>query len=207
MAGNTEFTIGTKASCSDGFCGEVSRIITDPAAQTITHLVITAKHREERGRLVPLDLVDTGSGIRLRCTVAEFDALEPAEEVELEAGGAYGDVISYGDSRSSGLEFAGSGMNVGRGRRIPTVVNDVIPAGETELRHGERVHAVDGDIGQVQGFIVNPDDHQVTHVLLIEGHVWGRKEVAIPLSAVTRMDEGIQVNLTKKQVEQLPAVH
>jgi hypothetical protein len=45
----------------------------------------------------------------------------------------------------------------------------------------------------------------VTHVLLAEGHLWGRKEVAIPASAVTKVENGIWLNLTKKQVEDLPA--
>ena len=48
--------------------------------------------------------------------------------------------------------------------------------------------------------------HQVTHVLLQEGHLWGRKEVAIPISAVTGVDDGIRLNITKKQVEELPPV-
>jgi hypothetical protein len=61
-----EFTIGGQASCSDGFCGEVSRMVLDPAARTVTHLVIEPKHRREPGRLVPVDLVDTtASEIRL----------------------------------------------------------------------------------------------------------------------------------------------
>ena len=33
-----EFTLGARASCSDGFCGVVSRTILDPAARTVTHL-------------------------------------------------------------------------------------------------------------------------------------------------------------------------
>jgi len=45
----------------------------------------------------------------------------------------------------------------------------------------------------------------VTHVLLQEGHLWGRKEVSIPISAVTGVDAGIRLNITKKQVEDLPA--
>jgi hypothetical protein len=57
----------------------------------------------------------------------------------------------------------------------------------------------------VHGFLVDPD-HQVTHVLLQEGHFWGRKEVAIPIGAVTGAEEGIRVNLTKKQIEDLPPV-
>jgi hypothetical protein len=44
----------------------------------------------------------------------------------------------------------------------------------------------------------------VTHVLLQEGHLWGRKEAAIPISAVTRVDDGIRLNITKQQVKDLP---
>jgi hypothetical protein len=39
-----------------------------------------------------------------------------------------------------------------------------------------------------------------------KGHLFGHKEVAIPVSAVTGMDDGIRLNLTKKQVEDLPPV-
>jgi hypothetical protein len=44
----------------------------------------------------------------------------------------------------------------------------------------------------------------VTHVLLQEGHLWGRREVAIPASAVTKVENGIWLSLTKEQVEGLP---
>ena len=46
----------------------------------------------------------------------------------------------------------------------------------------------------------------MTHVLLPEGHLWGRKEVSIPVGAVTKIDDRIELNLTKKQVEGLPPV-
>src|ERR1700722_3166267 len=73
VAEATEFTIGAKASCSDCPCGEVSRLVIDPAAGTVTHLVITPEHHRESGRLVPVDLVDsTGGQIGVRCTLAEF---------------------------------------------------------------------------------------------------------------------------------------
>jgi hypothetical protein len=41
-------------------------------------------------------------------------------------------------------------------------------------------------------------------VLLREGHLWGRKEIAIPVSAVTGVQNGIRLNITKQQVEALP---
>ena len=190
MAEETEFAMGATASCVDGPGGKVSRVIIDPATETVTHLVIEPKHRFGVGRLVPLDLVEITAGdIRLRCTVEEFGALEPAEETEL-----VDDVTG-----SLGL----GGLNTPP--PVPVIIQDVVPLGEADVDRGEPVHALDGEIGRVQGFLVDPDDHRVTHVLLEEGHLWGRKKVSIPVSAVTGVENGIQLSLTKKQVEDLPA--
>lgn len=84
------------------------------------------------------------------------------------------------------------------------MIQDVIPVGETQIKPGDAVYAVGGEIGRVQGCLVDPDDDRVTHVLLQEGHLWGRKEVAIPISAVTGVRAEIRVNLTKEQVGKLP---
>lgn len=209
-----EFEMGVKASCSDGFCGEVRRTILDPATRTVTHLVIEPKHDGAEGRLVPLELVDaTGPEIRLRCTLAEFERLEPSEEIELaegmDYGGGYGQaeaVQGYGNVGGMGVGGSASGMGIGMGlgHRTPVVVSHAVPLGEAEVGRHDRVHAVDGEIGQVEGFVVDPDHHQVTHILLKEGHLWGRKEVAIPVSAVASLDAGIRLNITRKQVEDLP---
>ena len=56
----------------------------------------------------------------------------------------------------------------------------------------------------MQGFRIDPGSHRVTHVLLKEGHLWGRKEVAIPVSAIAGVENGIRLNITKRQVEDLP---
>ena len=54
---------------------------------------------------------------------------------------------------------------------------------------------------------MEPGGHQVTHVLIQEGHLWGRKEVAIPIGAVTKIGTLlIHLSLTKDQVEDLPPV-
>ena len=77
------FRIGADASCTDGACGQVSRIIVNPATREVTHLAVDPRHRQGPGRLVPVDLVDATTGqIRLRCTLAEFQALRPAQEAE-----------------------------------------------------------------------------------------------------------------------------
>jgi len=184
-----EFKLGARARCSDGHCGEVARAILDPGTRTITHLVIEHRHRIGSGRLVPVDLIDTADDeITLRCTLAGFDQLAPAEEVELAEGADY---------------VGGMGTGMDMGPRMQAIVSDNVPLGEAEVARHESVHALDGEIGKVEGFAVDAD-HKVTHVLLQEGHLWGRKEVAIPVSAVTAVDDGIRLNLTKQQVEDLP---
>jgi hypothetical protein len=211
----TEFTMGAAASCADGSCGQVIRTILNPATRTVTHLVIEPSHHPEAGRLVPVELIEARPGeIRLRCSLAEFETLEPAEEIELVEGidygggyGAPGAVMGYGDvggSMGVGASASGMGIGMGLGHHTPTVTRDNVPEGESEVVRHEHVHATDGEIGRLKGFAVDPADHRVTHVLLREGHLWGRKEVAIPVSAVTSLDDGIWLNLTKKQVEELP---
>ncbi len=55
MAGTAQFAIGAEACCSDGACGELTRVIVDPVAEAVTHLV---------------------------CTPAEFGKLDSAEETQ-----------------------------------------------------------------------------------------------------------------------------
>ncbi len=212
MAKETQFAIGAKASCSDGPCGEVRRLVIDPDADTVTHLVIQPGHQREAARLVPLDLVENAAGdIRLRCTRAEFDRLDRAEEDDVvegtDSGGLLGDALVHTDGEAYAPAGPGYLIDVGPQpvhRRV--IVQDVVPHGEIQVRPGDRVHAVDGEIGRVRGFLADSGDDRVTHVLLEEGHLWGRKEVAIPISAVTGVQDGIRLNITKQQVENLPPV-
>ena len=189
-----QFTIGADVSCTDGACGEVARVVVEPAVPAVTHLVVD---RQYQGRLVPLGLVDAATGeIRLRCTVAEFDNLQPADTTVLPQ-------ERFEEPRWDVLGVAS------RARLSPTslppVTYEALPFGEMAVRGGEHVHATDGDIGQVRGLLIDPASHQVTHVLLREGHVFGRKEVAIPVGAVTGLaEDGIRLNLTKQQVQGLP---
>ncbi|MGD0928537.1 MAG: PRC-barrel domain-containing protein [Streptosporangiaceae bacterium] len=209
----TTFTIGSEASCTDGVCGEVSWVVVDPVAQAVTHLVVEPKDRAGLARLVPVDLVEAASpGVRLRCTLADFDQLDPAEETQFIPGSvgyaAYGpqQVVAwpyYGLNPEAGLP---GGVDLGVAGFSPTVTYDRIPLGEAEVRRGDPVEATDGSIGRIQGLVVDPKDHQVTHVLLQEGHLWGRKDVAIPIKAVSRVGDTIRLNISKQEVQDLPPV-
>jgi sporulation protein YlmC with PRC-barrel domain len=156
--------------------------------------------------------VDTTTGqIQLRCTLAEFQTLPPAQETESVRGlDPTGD-----DSATKKMKWVvvGTGSGVGAFARpaepeAPQQVTvDYVPSGEVDIRRSLTVCATDGEIGQVQGLIVEPGGHQVTHVLLRAGHLRGRKEVAIPIGAVTKIGTMlIHLSLTKHQVKDLPPV-
>jgi sporulation protein YlmC with PRC-barrel domain len=221
MSEPTEFTIGSEVSCSDGACGELRRVVIDPVARALTHLVVEPKHGSAKGHLVPVGLVVSASeGITLTCTTSEFDKLDEAEETEFIPGGdrqfGYGQhqMLSWpyygmggGLVAAGGLGGAAFASTTGNRRpRGYVVTNDVVPGGEVLVRRGEPVHATDGTIGKVKGLVIHPGDHCVTHVLLDEGHLWGQKRVAIPISAVKDVEDGVRLNLTKDEVRDLPPV-
>lgn len=204
MADASEFVLGAAVRYSDGAdCGEVERVIVDPAARTVTHLVVRVKHRHILDRLVPVGLVEAaegGSGVRLGCSVDDFRNLDPAEEkhrlTETSSFGYY--AVHSGFAGPSVFPVLGP----------PEVVTDeTVPFGEVDVHRGERVRASDGEIGHVEGLVIDSGDRRVTHVLLEVRHaLLGHKHVTIPIDAVARVAAGVEVNLTQQQVHDLPSV-
>jgi hypothetical protein len=224
MSLQTEFVIGASVTCSDRECGTLRRVVIDPIARALTHLVVERDNTGTSGRLVPIDLVDSSTQqlVTLHCTWKEFDELGPAEETDFLPGaqGTWG----YGQEQmlsfpyighgfgTMGLGGLGSGMlsmgidQPGMTTEPQSIVRDRVPLGEVEVRRNDEVNAKDGPIGRVHGLIVDPADRHVTHVLLQEGHLWGKKDVAIPVSSIERKDGTINVDLTKDQIRDLPGI-
>jgi sporulation protein YlmC with PRC-barrel domain len=197
--------IGSDAVCSDGYRGEVLAAVIDPAAHTVTHIVVEPKGRQGLARLVPLDRVDASSDqIRLGCTEEEFKELEAAEETLAEFVPGYPGPVQLLPAgwRDAGGPTADGGAIL----RIPEKETiDIVPSGEVEEHRGDHVHASDGDVGQVRALRIDPGSRQVTHVLVREGRLWDRKDVAIPFEAVAGFDDGIRLSITRQQVRDLPS--
>ena len=208
----TPFVIGADARCVDGVCGKVVRVVVDPVARAVTHLVVQPGHWAGLGRLVPLDLVAaaTPNEVRLRCTRAEFDELGFAEDAHFAPGTSLDQYPGYSAEQMLMLPYYSRVV----GDDMPQTQEDEpagsygsLPPDEVGVRRNKRVYATDGEIGRVEGLVIDPGNRHVSHVLLQEGHVFGRKEVAIPIGAVTGTVDDVQLNITKQQVETLPAVN
>ena len=220
MARNMPLRIGADASCSDGACGQLSRIIVNPDAREVTHLVVEQQPRNGTGRLVPVDLVEATAGqLRIRCSRAEFQALPPAQETEVvpdldptghqapQQDTPRGGSFAVGGPGVLGAFGAGPVRGPDRPGAPQEVTVDSVPSGEVEIHRELTVCATDGEIGQVRGLIVEPGGRYVTHVLLKEGHGWGHREAAVPIGAVTKIGTLlIHLSLTRHQVKDLPPV-
>jgi hypothetical protein len=79
------FKLGSDVRCADGGCGQIKSVVISPSEDAVTHLVVEPAHDQGLAKLVPLRLVDptpdlaAAGEIRLRCSVAEYGRLDPAE--------------------------------------------------------------------------------------------------------------------------------
>ena len=220
MPGSHVFALGADVRCADGDCGLIKSLVISPAADAVTHLVVEPAHRQGLGKLVPLRLVDTTSGpasggeVRLLCQLAEFGQLEAAEATYFFPGDE--DYPTYRKEPMVAWPYYAApgvtGMPAKPGddpREVSQVVTvDTVPdqlPGTDEVSRGEHVHATDGDIGHVQGIVVDPGTGRVTSVLLRERHRLSHRTVLVPRSAVTEVRaDGFHLSLTRRQVQDLP---
>jgi hypothetical protein len=80
-----------------------------------------------------------------------------------------------------------------------------VPPGELALRRGARVEATDGYVGQVDELRINSTNMQLTHLVLLERHIFQKREITIPISQIDRIDEGkVYLKLDRQSVKALP---
>jgi sporulation protein YlmC with PRC-barrel domain len=200
--------LGNPVRCNDGSLGELADVVIDPTTKRVTHLVVSEK-------LVPIDLVDAegdGKTILLRCNLKEAGKLETVREISYirkdfpvdDPTWDVGVEEVLAAPYYEGTAFGGYVDDFGP----DAVVYDRVPKGEIEIRRSSPVFSADGHhLGHVDGFVVDAED-AVTHVVLERGHLWGRREVTIPIGSVAKAStDEVTLGLSKDDVGSLPAVH
>jgi hypothetical protein len=205
MTQSAAFRLGSAVGCRDGAVGELKRIVLDPATSGVTHLVVKPRFRRH-ARLVPVALVAAAStdGITLSCSASEFKALEPAEETEFLEEPAAGWVTAGPPAQAEVITGGGVGGGWVAERAGPRAVSqDRVPAGEVEIRQGDRVYATDDVVGHVVGLVVDSSDEHITHVLVEEGHLRHRR-IAVPIAEVSDVSDVLRLSITRSEVAALP---
>jgi len=202
----SEIPLGAEVECLDGPCGKTISIIINPTNKDITHIVVRDKTLgEDDERLVPIEHLGerTEKRVRLNFRRDEMARMEPFVKTRYLKTKNIDFMESYiGNDIDLYLMPYATPMKT---EYIP-VDEEQIPPGELAVYRGARVEATDGKAGMLGEFLVDPLTGHISRLILMEGHLWGKKEVSIPVSAIERIeDDTVYLKLDKKAVESLPS--
>ena len=208
-----DIPLNVKVTCIDGNCGKSSHVIINPLNRTITHIVVQDKDFPESSkRLVAIDRViaTDHKSIQLKCTTHELAQMEKFTETHyINSDAAEYSAFSSPDNIFDEFDLYSMWPYVydqGGIYSVP-VEEERIPLGEIAVRRGADVEATDGHVGRVDEFVIDPKDGHITHLVIREGHLWNKKELTLPLSAIAEMEEDlVRLNIDKKTVKSLPAI-
>lgn len=199
MSGAELLIIGAGVRCGDGPGGHLRRLIVDPEEQRLTYLAVRPEGLRP-GRLVPAgQVVSGGRDVLLRCSTADFARFELDEARP----GAGADPTAGLPGAAPG-GVAGIEQITGYGNQAPT--RDLIPVGGADVRHGEPVYAREREVGRAEGLGIDLHQQLIICLVLAVGRLRGRKRLAVPIGHVLTFGDGIQLDLTKSQVGDLPRI-
>jgi sporulation protein YlmC with PRC-barrel domain len=217
QGGNSmDISVHALVHCTDGDFGPTTCLIVNPINDNITHFVVKDHHLLGVEHIVPVSFITSATADRItvncdRATLAhqpdfiEYDYDRFEELMPYREGYMYWPMMLPEDTLTyTSPEY------------VPTE-HEQIPAGELAVRRGMTVYAAseneDGAtanrirIGEVEAFVANPTTGHITHLILREGHLWGQRDVTIPVNAIEKIEVGdVQLALTKQEVEALPSV-
>ena len=199
-----EIPLKAQVECTDGICGRSEYVLINPLTDQVTNLVVRETASPNTEYVVPVELVSAtiADTIQLHCSKAELEKMGKfvkttyvEEKMPMMSPGYGGGLGTY-----YYMPFVTAEMTV----QVPEEQLQ-IPPGELGMTRGTRVEATDGYIGHVDEFVVNPKNNRITHLVMREGHLWGQKDVIIPLSAMgERRADSVFLKLDKSQIESLP---
>jgi sporulation protein YlmC with PRC-barrel domain len=200
--------VDASVECVDGVCGVSTHVIINPVTKKVTHFVVKQKESPHIQRMVPVEWIaqTTSNLIQLECTKDRLSHEDKFVTTEYIKPGPL-DVPSYETPSFAGGTYLYWPYSVPESERYITVKHEHVPRGELAVQRGAHVEAVDGHVGQVDEFLVDPRDEQITHLIMREGHLWGQKDVSIPVSAIDHIEEDtVRLKLSKSEIEALPAI-
>jgi uncharacterized protein YrrD len=199
-----EIPISAKVSCAAGECGDVACLLVNPATKQVTHVVVKERGFLGQERIVPIEFVEESfpDKISLHLAPENLRHMENFNEIEYVSGkGTFdGQLVEQYFSQP----FVIPDYDAEDEHYYTHVEN--IPPGELAIHTGAEVYAHDGLIGKVDGFLISAVDDKISHLVMREGHLWGRRHITIPVTAIERIDpDGIHLTLNKAAVGKQPS--
>ncbi|HEX9439141.1 MAG TPA: AMP-binding protein [Roseiflexaceae bacterium] len=190
--------VGASVYCTDGYGGILTQLVIDPVARRVTHIVVQDGALQALDHLVPVERIASAARDRviLDCTQADLSTFEPFTEAHYIRSGAKDFYEVYAFYPYAEFEA----------ENIP-VVDEHIPRGELTIRRGARVEANDGPAGMVAEFVVDRASGAISHIVVQRGHLFGRQERAVPVTAIRRISSAtVSLNMSRDDVDALPTI-
>jgi uncharacterized membrane protein len=198
--------IHAKVQCADGECGETLSVIVNPGNAEVTHVVVAmGKGRRRPQLLVPIEYVteSTRDLVTLSCSQEELSQMESFIETEYVKGERY--IAADPLAAEYMTPYAYASYEV----EIP-VDMEKVPPGKLAIRRGTQVEATDGRVGQVDELLLDQTGSFVTHFIMSSGHLWGKRDIMVPLSAIDHVggqdNDTVFLTLDKDELARLPAI-
>lgn len=187
-------SLDAEVQCADGPGGRTTRLVVDPASRRVTHLVVRESGWRGIERIVPIQMVEESApgAVRLRITRTELADM-PSFAVD--------ESIVPGDIAGDDTSYIVAGYRTGPTARSYTVTGDAVPDSMLVVRQGDRVEASDGRIGTVDDILADASG-AISGFVMRKGHLWGARNVVVPLEAVDYADDGVvYLKLSKAAIE------
>lgn len=188
--------LNAHVECLDGKIGRLENIILNPKTERVTYLVVRGNDLQNTERLVPERLVKEASHdtVFLSINKKKFEGMKNFIQEE------------YIPSNITLYMAEQAGWDMGTPASV-FVEHEAVPAGGLIVHKGAKVLATDGHAGRVDDFLVEKKSGRITHLILLEGHLWGKKDISVPVNQIDRYEDGnIYLKIDKSGVEALPVI-
>jgi len=198
----TNIPIKAKVQCTDGPCGECTNVIVNPVSRTVTHFALKDKNLPDSPtRLVPVTKVAsvTPQQIALSCTKADVAEMTPFVVSNFIQESAPGYAYASGEAYYSQYVIDDTAYD--------EIQETTAPGDSLSLYSGMEVEATDGKLGKLDQLVLDPQSGEITHIMMREGHLWGKKDIAIPVASIEFFDgKTVYLKLDKASVNALAAI-
>jgi len=218
---NTKQLKGLTIRASDGEFGKVDQVYFDDETWGIRYLTVETGAREVL--ISPISIVRTDWQVR-RLDVAltkkqmenspDIDTHKPvSRQHEAEYYGYYGYPFYWGGPYLWGPVFYPSGLAVSTGASIAATPESILrESPDSHLRSAEAVtgydiEASDGEIGHVDGFVVDDEDWAIRYIEVATRNWWPGKKVLISPEWIARVswtDFRVHTGVTRAAIKSAP---
>lgn len=204
---------GSPVQSSDGPAGTLGGVAIDAPGRRIVHLIVEPAHDHPHAHLVPVDQVASADDdvLTLRCTVAQLRTDMPVVETALRPARnpqAFGSEADWTEVFHAAAQpapgFVSDPEDPGGSGSSREVGEDVVPAGEVELRPGALIAASDYQpVGEVGGFDID-SDWNITAVGVARHRLHRDHHVRIAIADVAVIEpDMVRLELTAEGVRAL----